>query len=229
LSHLRKPGHISLGHLDYFYLQGKTSEQYLKNIIDTIILFSRLGLVVRPEKSNFIPAQIITALGFTLNSLTMTVKLTTEKSASLKQTCQTLLANPTLSVKEVAWVIGKIMSSFPGTNYAPLYYRHLERNKSHALKQNKGKFDAQMTFSPLAKTELCWKIDNIANKQYYISHGPPTLQITTDASLSGWGTECQGISTGGQWTLGEAQHHINYLELFATFLGLQTFPYLSET
>ncbi len=223
LSHLHRKGHISLGHLDDFYLQGNTKQQCLENIIDTIILFSRLGLVVHPEKSIFIPAQIITILGFTLNSLTMTVKLTDEKITSLKQACQTLLENRVSSVREVARVIGKIVSSFPGTNYGPLYYRQLEHDKTSALKQNKGNFDAQMTLSASAKAELSWWIENIANEQNYISHDPPTLQITTDASLSGWGAECQAISTGGQWTFVEAKQHINYLELFAAFLGLQTF------
>ena len=99
----------------------------------------------------------------------------------------------------------------------------LEHDKTSALKQNKGNFDAQMTLSASAKAELSWWIENIANEQNYISHDPPTLQITTDASLSGWGAECQAISTGGQWTFVEAKQHINYLELFAAFLGLQTF------
>jgi hypothetical protein len=80
-----------------------------------------------------------------------------------------------------------------------------------------------MTLSTLAKAELNWWIGNIANEQNYISRDPQTLQITTDASLSGWGAEYQGISTGGQWTFAEAKQHINYLELFASFLGLQTF------
>ena len=223
LSQLHKQGHISLGHLDDFYLQGNNYSQCLKNILDTIILFSRLGLVVHPDKSVFIPSQVITILGCTLNSINMTVKLTKEKITGLTQACQWLLKRETTSIREVARVIGKIVSSFPGTSYGPLYYRALDQDKTQALKINKGNFDAQMTLSLSAKSELNWWVDNIANEQNNIERGPPTLQITTDASLSGWGAECQGISTGGQWSFVEAQQHINYLELYAAFLGLQTF------
>ena len=72
LSQLHK-GHISLVHLDDFYLQSKSFQQCLENIVDTVSLFSRLGLVVHPVKSGFIPSQMIAILGFTLNSLNMTV------------------------------------------------------------------------------------------------------------------------------------------------------------
>ncbi len=41
--------------------------------------------------------------------------------------------------------------------------------------------------------------------------------------FQGWGAECKGVSTGGTWTESEASHHINYLEMLAILLGLQTF------
>ena len=84
----------------------------------------------------------------------MTVKLTKDKAANLQKACQTLLRNKNPTIREVARVIGKIVSSFPGTNYGPLYYRHLEHDKTIALKQNKGNFDGNMTLSTSAKSEL---------------------------------------------------------------------------
>ena len=47
--------------------------------------------------------------------------------------------------------------------------------------------------------------------------------MESDASNSGWGAACQGLRTGGRWTLSESVFHINYLELKAAFLALQTF------
>ena len=51
----------------------------------------------------------------------------------------------------------------------------------------------------------------------------PTLVLESDASQKGWGARCMEISTGGLWSVTEAQHHINYLELLAAFLALKTF------
>ena len=38
LTHLHKQGHISLRHLDDFYLQGRNYEQCVQNIIETVTL-----------------------------------------------------------------------------------------------------------------------------------------------------------------------------------------------
>ena len=49
------------------------------------------------------------------------------------------------------------------------------------------------------------------------------LTIKSDISMSGWGASCQGENTGGPWMATEKTHHINYLELKAAFLALQSF------
>ena len=52
------------------------------------------------------------------------------------------------------------------------------------------------------------------------------MVITTDASLSGWGAECQGTTTQGQWSEEERTQHINVLELKAAELALKSFIHL---
>ena len=42
-------------------------------------------------------------------------------------------------------------------------------------------------------------------------------------SQDGGGAEYKRMSTGGMWTESEATNHINYLEMLAILLGLQTF------
>ena len=49
------------------------------------------------------------------------------------------------------------------------------------------------------------------------------IMIETNASKQGWGGVCKGMRTGGKWTVTESQHHVNYLELKAAFLALQSF------
>ena len=53
---------------------------------------------------------------------------------------------------------------------------------------------------------------------------PIQLTIETDASTKGWGTQCQGTSTGrGRWSPKEKELHINCLKLLAGSLAVQTF------
>ncbi len=224
LATLHKMGHISVAHIDDCYLQGQTYEQCVANVIDTLLLLDSLGLVIHPERSVLMPSQEIVTLGFLINSVTMTIRLTTAKATDLKKECESLLqSNKSPTIRWVAKVIGKIVASFPGVMYGPLYYRALEHDKSLALKKAKGNFDATMSLSQEAKKELWWWVKNVETAYQTLSRKEPQHHITTDASLSGWGAECKGVSTGGTWTESEASHHINYLEMLAILLGLQTF------
>ena len=83
LSTLHKQGHMAVAHLDDLYLQGQTFEKCVQNVIDTTLLFDKLGLVVHPDKSIFILTQVLTILGLVMNSVTMTIQLTKEKATGL--------------------------------------------------------------------------------------------------------------------------------------------------
>ena len=72
-SHLRQLGHISVSHIDESYLQGDDYEDCANNVLDTAKLLDSLGFIIQPEKSSFIPSQIITILGFKINSILMKV------------------------------------------------------------------------------------------------------------------------------------------------------------
>jgi len=50
-----------------------------------------------------------------------------------------------------------------------------------------------------------------------------TAEISSDASLTGWGAHFQDRSTHGFWTKKEKQFSINYLELLAAFFALECF------
>uniref|UniRef100_A0ABM5FT66 Uncharacterized protein isoform X1 n=1 Tax=Pogona vitticeps TaxID=103695 RepID=A0ABM5FT66_9SAUR len=49
----------------------------------------------------------------------------------------------------------------------------------------------------------------------------PSIQLTMDANLSGWGVHCLNLTANGHWTLPEAALHINALELLAVFKALR--------
>ena len=73
---LHKNNHISSGYIDDLYLQGATCAECVVNVIDTITLLEKLGFVIHSDKSALIPSQQLVTLGFILNSVDMTVRLT---------------------------------------------------------------------------------------------------------------------------------------------------------
>ena len=123
LTELHKKGHISASYIDDLYLQGKTYDLCVSNVIDTFIQFDSLGFTIHPEKSVFVPSQRLVLLGFVIDSVAMTISLTPEKALKVQEACANLLDKGSMTIREVACVIGKIISSFPGVMHGQLYYR----------------------------------------------------------------------------------------------------------
>lgn len=222
-STLRSMGHLNSGYIDDSYLQGDTSKECYKNVVDTVTLFTQLGFHVHPEKSVFIPSQKLTFLGFVLDSIAMTVTPTEDKAQRIRSVCATLLQTQMPTIRQVAEVIGILVSNFPGAQYGPLHYRHLERDKYLALIANKGDFAGKMQISPPALAEIQWWHNNADTLKRDIHQDHPSVSIQSDASTLGWGAVYGTQKTGGRWTPLEQEFHINILELLAAFFALKCF------
>lgn len=220
---LRQLGHINSPYIDDSYLQGGSYEECLANVLDTVKMFLSLGFILHPQKSVFIPTQKLVFLGFVLDSVQMKIYLTNEKVDKLKSICTKLIKAKETTIREVSRALGYMVSSFPGVMYGPLYFRQLEREKTLALRYSKGDYDACMVVSDKAGSELLWWNTHLEASYNIISHGEPTVVMSTDASSTGWGCALHDTSTGGHWTAEEARNHINYLELLAIYLALKSF------
>ena len=224
LSHLRLLNHIISGYIDDFYLQGSTYLRCAINVIDSIKMLDNIGLVIHPEKSVFIPQQQITFLGFVIDSLKMIVRLTDDKIRKIKEILQCTINNShSVKIRDIARIIGYMISSLPAVRYGALYYRYLEMDKIKALKQSKGDFEASMSVSKQGISEMRWWLDNLDHSYNTICHPPVDIILYSDASLMGWGAVMNKTSTGGRWSPMEAENHINYLELLAAFFALKCF------
>ena len=223
---LRKNAFESIGYLDDSFLKGQDFDECASNVMATVALFRRLGFVVHPEKSVLIPTQQMVFLGFVIDSIAMTVSLTTEKVKTIELKCHALLNNTEPTIRFVTHVIGLLVAAFPGVMYGPLFYRQLESDKSHALKANQGNYDASMSLSKAAKSELQWWEENVQQAYCNICHDHPHVILETDSSLSGWGcyNKSDKVAIGGEWTPSDIENrHINVLELKAALFGLQSF------
>ena len=173
------------------------------------------------------PTKELIFLGFKLNTETMKITLPENKAVEVKQLCVELVQTEKPSIRQVAKVIGKIISTFPAVQYGPLFYRTLEREKIDALRMNKGHFDRKMVLSAEAKSELHWWIENVTSSFAPIRRAKPDLELRTDASGTGWGATNLKSSTGGRWNEQESRkarnNGINYLETLAAGFGIKSF------
>ena len=79
-----------------------------------------------------------------------------------------------------------------------------------------------MLLSNLASADISWWIRNAQTSKKRIDHGKISHTLYTDTSTQGWGASLNDTTSGGQWSSSEESHLINYLELKAILLGLQS-------
>ena len=88
---LRLEGHVSVYYLDDSWLVAETQEDCEHNVTVMRQLLRHVGFVIHQDESSFTPSQHIQFIGFSLNSVDMTVELPTHKKARITHMCNTLL------------------------------------------------------------------------------------------------------------------------------------------
>lgn len=74
------------------------------------------------------------------------------------------------------------------------------------------------------QTSLIWwtRLLNLLRGVPFLT-SPPSMTLTTDASLWGWGAHLEGSCVWGQWPTSLRSKHIDFLELLAILWALQSF------
>ena len=220
LAALRKAGITLAAYLDDIIILGRTIEKCRKTFFIVLELLQSLGFVIHPQKSIFVPSTVMEFLGFIIDSNNMTVTLTEAKKVAIKDLCTQVLTSKQNTIRDIARLLGKFSSSFIGVPEGKLHFRWLERNKTKELARRRGKFDKPITLTREAKSEITWWKDNILTSYSPIIRDNPSVIITTDASLLGWGACWDGRETGGLFSEEEKDYHINVLETKAVLFGL---------
>lgn len=196
----------------------------MKNTQLVVTLLRSLGFTIILKKSLLIPTQVLTFLGFKIDSLCMMISLPAEKANKILDCCHRLLVFQGITLRNLASLIGLLESSRPAIWRAPLHFRHLQSDLIRGLQMNQKSYNAFITLSPSARVELAWWLKHTLNANGSPVHlPPPDIIITTDASKKGWGAVHQSLQTNGRWSQRESLQHINYLELKASLLALKTF------
>ena len=151
-------------------------------------LLKYLGFTIHEGKSLFAPSQRVAFLGFVLDSNTMTASMKSDKAVTVKTAIGQLLRKERPQIREVASVVGLMVSCFPGVKYAPLFYRALENDKTDALKKTGWNNDEHMQISDLTKKDLSWWLENVDHDPCPIIPKEPSVKLKCDSSLEGWGS-----------------------------------------
>ena len=127
-----KFGHSCLGYIDHSLNLADNYIETERTTLHAAELLISLGFMIHPEKSIIIPSQVIELLGFVLNSILMIVQLTDKNADKILQFC--LYFSPegkAFTIREVASLIGSLISSCPGLEYGRLHTVNFRLLKWH--------------------------------------------------------------------------------------------------
>ena len=99
--------------LDDLLIFGSSMEEILMARDTVIYLLEGLGFVINYKKSVITPTTSLEYLGIIVDSTSMTMSLTEEKSVSLTKLCQKTLTSKKLSLRKLGSLIGKLVATAP--------------------------------------------------------------------------------------------------------------------
>lgn len=220
---LRKRNYWSVIYLDDFLLLGNTYTECQRNVRMTIKLLENLGFLINFQKSVLVPSQSCQYLGFIYNTLDLTISLPDKKKMELLKIIESFMNKKSCKIQEFAKLLGKLVSACPAVQYGWLHLKPLERIKYLELRNSDNNFDAIMQIPSYSLYIFSWWLSNIPSSWQSLRQPRYSMEIFSDASLTGWGVYCKGKSTHGYWSENEQKMPINYLELKAAFFGLKCF------
>lgn len=223
LAYLRNKGWISVNYLDDFLCIGKDFKNCEENVRCTMFTLQSLGFHINFMKSRLVPQQECKFLGFILNSRDMSLSLPDDKIDKILQKIKSIMQKDQGKIRELAELIGTLVSVCPATEYGWVYIKKLEFIKCRALRGAQENYDQKIGFPKEIRVDLTWWRENIPQARNRIKKFIFTRTITSDASRSGWGAVCNDNKTGGFWSEEESKLHINILELKAAFFAIKCY------
>ena len=222
-NHLRSKGLISVFYLDDIICFGKNKQDCEFNVNQTLALLKSLRWVINLKKSQLQPSRFCQYLRFVINSIDMLLELPKEKRLKLKKLIDLFSTKSSCKIREFAKFIGCLIAACPALRYSWLYTKNFEKEKFRALIFNDNNYELRTYIPGSLKKDFDWWKTNIISGVHPILGSKYSVEIFSDASLSGWGAVCNDVEVSGFCGDSERGLHINYLELKAAFLAIKCF------
>ena len=133
-------GHAVIVYIDDMLLQGDTFETCEAAVRDTVATFDNLGFTIHPDHSLFYLSKKIKILGVILDSISMIVSITQKKANKYVELCKKTRSKAQAPIKQLAELIGHLVTAQPGVWITTLFIKRLEIEKIRALNASKRKF-----------------------------------------------------------------------------------------
>lgn len=211
-------------YLDYWLLISPSESQAQRDTQFTLSLLVDLGLQINLEKSKLTLSRTMTFIGATLSSNLGWAFLPQERTLKLAGLVCLFRPHRWERARSAQQLLGLMASTTSTIQHAQLKMRSLQAwylSNFNTIEDHPQKL---LLVPPELSAQLRWWVTN-ANLSVGRPFRPPQLflQVTTDASPTGWGAHCNSYQIHGLWLPSEKHLHINHLELLAVIKAFRAF------
>ena len=230
-SHFRVQGIRIIQYLDDWLILNTDRFSLVRELSLVSQTVLRLGLLINPEKSEFIPSQDFTFIGMRFQTQCNILRLPDSRITSLLNLVHIFLRCKRVRARQLLSLLGVLSSASDMIPLGRLHLRPLQMLTLHYWRPHSDLLSAMVPLPPLFHQHLTWWIQPGILTGVPISKPQPSLFLFTDASLEGWGAHLEplGLLCSGVWDPSHPLPHINILEMKAVFLALREFlPHLQN-
>ncbi len=224
LAPLRLQGILIMNYIDDWLILAQSEQMVVRHRDVVLAHMKELGLRLNAKKSVLSPVQRTTYLGVVWDSTTMQAHLSPAWIESILTAVKRVREGQSLTVKQLPKLLGLMAAASNVIPFGLLYMRPLQgwlRTKGFSPRGN--------PFRMIKVTRQCLRALDMWKKLWFLSQGlvlgAPCrhVTLTTDASLTGWGTVMIDRSAQGLWGGHHLMWHIICLEMLAVFQALKHF------
>lgn len=189
------------------------------NLLD---LLQKLGILVNIEKSDIVPTYSKEYIGYIISTDCddgVYVKIPNRRITKLRHDISIVLKNKTVTARALARITGQCVSMAKAIIPAKL----LLRNLYNLLKQRLSWQD-NLTLDNGCIEDLQWWMSSLKSwNGRSVKKAAIDVQMTTDASTTGWGGHLMDMEAQGLWTPEFRYKNSNCREMMAVYLTMLSF------
>ena len=189
-----------------------------------LFVLYHLGWIVNMEKSDLVPKQTFQHLSYQFFLEQGKVAPTEERWEKIQTKILQFLEHPISTAQKWQSLLGLLVATEKLVPLGMLHVRPFQLGLLNQWSPLRGLQSDTLPISQTVRQALVWW----THKQNVMVGVPlrppkPTLEIFTDASLTGFGGTLNGQEVSGKWNETEKQWHINVLELLGIWKVLKHF------
>ena len=226
-AHLRSQGLRLFTYLDDWLLVAN-SESVLRSHLSLLLhLTQGLGFIINWDKSELVPTRSPSYLGAVIDIPSQIARPSRDRILAITALARSLRRRPRAQAGQWLRFLGHLASLVDLLSDCRLLMRPFQL---HLLKFFRPRLDSRSKRIPLTRDIrrllIPWSRESFLSRGKPFRTPLPSVSMSTDASLLGWGGHCRGSWISGDWSHLNSIPHINVLELMAVLLSLKHFENL---